>query len=838
MIQSASVLPITERMAWGRATPPGPLLTEVDAAAQVDVVAYRQRDQELAYRDLIIASLIAEVAISVSDVWQFTAPRMQLPATVIGDLAYSPTDAPSGAFAPGAVSYVMNSSVPIDASATDQQLYARDVVLYTALQRAASVLVNSDLPVLDASMPASEAWSIAEGVQRALAGVGFNLPLDVRLFRDPDTDLAARDNQLAVFVAQLQLAMADIFERAGRLYVRAPAHEAEVYVLTAVTDEARVWSAYPLLPSGRLQVRYDRATKAVTWLGEDPVASNPVPQALVVPVAGGNLRVVPAVPTRPDAEFFRQKAARLFTRPYVDRVIFQTGSPQLYVTGGGLYQPDAVLLTVPGTVVFSLPILVPPGCVRVGVHVIPSRYIAVLGFLNRARSADGTAVTLTTPGTAYFDLQLPVGRVLVSLVLTDKTAATPAFEVEVTANGNLAFDGAFTFNTTPGTPVTTQAFEVDSPGGVVAIGVTWLGGAGQFTLLQLNLVAPVNPDTSLAYAVSAQLGPTQPSSTVQLEGVAERADVIWFDTIVGDTITAPTLGFTWSGGGGVALYVSGYDLRVFDVRPALPDSSAYEPHKSALAGAALNAAGDAYAAALRNGFTDPRADGLTWDAGANAAWLAAMVTNGEPRLLAAFPAGTPGDIGRPALVPGGLELVDAVPVVPSPLAQLAPTFVVLQAWMLPFGPRVAGPDFWPISDPGCASSGELGAITVTADFTWALTVPLVQEPYISALTAVSRIAGAPDGSEFTAYTIPNGGPGGGSLQQTVDLTVALTNVMANVSYLVTINIITEPVGGGAQTPGTIVVPVQPTDTAAEMVVPTIVAASGTQITVKSAQLNS
>ena len=32
--------------------------------------------------------------------------------------------------------------------------------------------------------------------------------------------------------------------------------------------------------------------------------------------------------------------------------------------------------------------------------------------------------------------------------------------------------------------------------------------------------------------------------------------------------------------------------------------------------------------------------------------------------------------------------------------------------MLPLSPRVAGPDFWPVSDPGCASQGETRAQAV------------------------------------------------------------------------------------------------------------------------------
>jgi len=132
-------------------------------------------------------------------------------------------------------------------------------------------------------------------------------------------------------------------------------------VLTSETGEARIWSAFPLLPDGRLQVRYDKATQTVTWLGEEPVAANPMSQALSLPVAGGELTVIGSVPSAPDSEFYRQKAARLCTLPYTDRIIFQTGDPELYLTSGGIYQPSAVLFPVPGQLLFSLPIVIPRG---------------------------------------------------------------------------------------------------------------------------------------------------------------------------------------------------------------------------------------------------------------------------------------------------------------------------------------------------------------------------------------------------------------------------------------------------------------------------------------------
>lgn len=851
MIQSASILPLVEVMDWGRAVPPSTLLTPVNLPAGVDIASYRRRDQELAYRDLILGALLTQVVIQVGDVWQFQPLRPQLPATVVGDLAYSTTDAPTAPAAPGSVTLVVNSSVPKDAITTDQHLYARDLVLHDSLQQAASILTDTPISSLVTLSP-SDAWSLAEGLRTQLACAGFNLPLNPELFTKPDRDLAERDNQLATFISQLQGALANIFARATRLLVKPPGQEPETYVLTVDTDEVRTWSAFPLLPDGRLQVSYDKATQTVTWLGEQPVAANPAPQALAVPVAGGELTVLGSVPTAPDSEFYRQKAARLHTRSYTDRTVFQTSAPEFYLTSGGIYQPSSVLLPVPGQLLFSLPIVIPSGCVRVGLLVQPSRFISILGFLNRDRSADGTAVTLSAPGSITYDIPLPRGRSLLQLEITDLTAATPAFDLEITLDDDLVFDGAFTFNRTAGTAVLTQSFELvyepeDSNGNdltsaTAVIVVRWLGGAGQFTLNRLLFTSPAPADEAISYSLQAQIGPNRPTTSVDLVGVAERQDVVWFDTLVPTTLINPVFGITYQGGQKAALYVHGYDLRVFDLQSALPDPAGYEPHKSALAFRALACLQQVWKTALLTSPTDPRTfvdDVATWDAPANARWIAMLVAAGETRLASAFVAAAPGDIGRPALVPDGLVLdADGVTVLaPLPLAQLAPTFRTLQAWMLEFNPRVAGPDFWPQNDAGCASSGALSSTTVTAAFDWALTLPSEGTGYITGLTSVSSLTGAPNGTSFTAYSITNTGPGGGVVQQIVTLTVLLANLNLGASYDLTLTLNRQLTSGGTITPYTVVVSVTATATSMAVELPAIVAPDGYQVFVQSVILS-
>ncbi len=851
MIQSASILPLVEVMDWGRAVPPGTLLTPVDLAEGIDVVSYRRRDQELAYRDLVLGALLTEVVIQVGDVWQFRTLRPQLAATVAGDLEYGATDSPIAPAAPGSTTYVTHSSVPKDAIATDQNLYARDLVLHDALRQAASILTASPLTSLLTLAP-SDAWSLAEGIRHQLACAGFNFPLNPDLFTRADRDLANRDNQLAVFISQLQGALANIFARAGRLLVKPPGQEPETYVLTSETDEARIWSAFPLLPEGRLQVRYDKANQTVTWLGEEPVAANPSPQALSLPVAGGELAILGTVPVAPDSEFYRQKAARLHTRPYTDRIIFQTSASEFYLTSGGIYQPSSVLCPVPGQLLFSLPIVIPSGCVRIGLLIQPSRFISILGFLNSTRSANGTAVTLSTPGSVTYLVPLPRGRSQLQLEITDLTAATPAFDLEITLDDDLVFDGAFTFNRTAGIAVLTQGFELnyepeDASGNVLAastatIVVRWLGGAGQFTLNRLLFTTPAPAQEPISYSMQVQVGPNRPTTSIELMGLAERQDVVWFDTLVPATLIDPVLGITFQGGQQAALYVHGYDLRVFDVQSALPDPAGWEPHKTTLAQQALTCCQEAWKAALLASPTDPRTlvDGTyTWDAPANARWLDMLEVGGATRLTQAFTLAGPGDIGRPALVPDGLILNadDATVEATYGLARMQPVFRTLQAWMLEFNPRIAGPDFWPQNDAGCASDGALNSIMVTAAFDWALTLPATSVGYITSLTSVSALTGSPNGNSFTAYSIVNTGPSGGVVQQTVTLSVGLANLNVAASYDLTLTLNRQLATGGTITPYTVVITVTATATAMLVTLPAIVAPNGYQVFVQSVVLS-
>lgn len=803
MIQSAYILPLNEVFPWGRAKPyvQSDGMSVVNLPVAVDVAAYRRRDQELSFRDIIMASLVAKIAIKAGEVWQFKASRPVLPAVTDAELeAVAADTAPVSVV--GAVDHVENSSVPKDGIATDRQLYARDVTLYEALRSICDIYGLEDLAQL-AEVGQDDAWSIADGIAQKLACVGFNIPLSVKLLKDPDCDLAERDNQLATYVAQLQEALSGLFARATRVYLQSGAAEPETYALLSDSVSERIWSAFPQLPGRRLQVVYDKAEKTITWLAEDPVSSSSVPAAQDFYAGTGTANAVPTIPAPADSEFFRQKSARLMTTPSVDRLLYQTTNPELFVIAGGVYQPDAVLMTTPGAAVFSLPLIVPAGATRIGLAFVLSRYATVLGFMNRTRQYDRTAVTLAVGIPVYFDIDLPAGRSKLNFVLTDKVQATPSFYVSVTVSSQgqttLAFDGSFVFNQAPGTAVATQQLEVISDGGTTTIAVTLASGSGQLTINQLDFELLAQNLATLD--LSVQLG-SQTIPLVQLQEVLERPAVVLFDFVVASEMVTPNLGVTWIGGGGACLYIRAYDVRTFEAQNILPDAAAYDPHKSSLAFSALACVQDAFDVATKLGaVTEPGRDTAgkyVLSRSAYDTWISNIEQGGEARIRDAFELACPGDIGRPAIVPAGLEN-GTVATAGVAKKDLAPTYKTLQPWMLEFLPLVAGPSFWP-PQTLISSAQYLPA----AGFSYAVEPSGADIMRIVAVYAVSQMENCPDANLLVAFTAPNAGPGGGSVVQTTTVFVSIAALYIGASYTLVLTYAMETLAGVSLGTGSIV----------------------------------
>ena len=819
MLEAAYILPLVPRLEWYNAVAPASALNAVNFSLPLDVAQYGLRDRQLAYRDLVVGAAIARVAMKVTDIWDFSAPKPILASQVSATLANNAGDYPTTPLAcPGVVNHVDNRSLPLNASGVDSQLYARDLLIYQALQQAASALVENPVPdVLVPGVASSDLWALAYGINKS-ASVGYNLPLSPALFSAPDKYLAWRDNVLAAYVAATVNNLGNVYAVASKLLVQvagAGSAEPEVYVLTSDDGRYRIWTSQPLIP-GKLKLVYDRVTLTLAWSGESlSSVGGPAPMATSFSSSfNSTVTVVGALQGYLDAEFYRQKSARLNVRPWKDQPLFLTAQTQNYVIQNDnqpvVYQTDSVVIPVAGTVAFSTPIQVPSSCVRVGVIVEPSKELDILGFQVSkpvGSYASGTSLVFTQKATNTWFFTLPAGRLFFSLTYHDSTAQTLSFNVNCNYNEVAVFSGSLIYNQAPGTQVTSQLVEVDATGNPCTFTVSWDGAAGQFTLDKLSFFTQAASGEQIEYTLQVTLADSSNSSVsapLTLSGVPGRVDCAWFDLCIPANLILPTMSLTWWPGGvadqpgsstysgtpsgdQVYLYVYAYDVRKFLSVETLPNPTAYDPYKQMLVEKALSSVQQSFSTYQAQQPTDYRTLDSTgayvWDAAANSAWLSA-VSQVETRLFNAFTVGGPGDVGRLALIPAGLQLDQGTRVLAtSPLA--TPVLRTFQPWMSDFGALVAGADFIPMADNGCQSQGVVPFFT---DFD---VVPTVfgnpqAVPAIVDLQATSYLNGVQNGSEYIAYTFLNSGPSGGTVSQTVSWTATLINLVVGTSYTFTV----------------------------------------------------
>lgn len=812
MPASAYLFPITSRLDWCCAAVPGEVMTTVDPEAPIDVSLYERRDRELAYRDLIVAAALVKVAGKFADIWGFTPAYPVLTSPVSGELDVSNIDASIDPQIPGIVTYVGNQSVPFDALSTDVQLYARDVLLYQAVYTAAAATLGESNPLANAYPTAvtGDAWSFADP-REARPPFGYSEPLNPDLFKRPDQHLAWRDNVLASYAARFSQCSRRVWTRANRVLLHVVddsglAYEPEVYALLSDDGRFRTWVASPRIPS-QLQLTYDRELNTLQWTGERAGTSGSSQYAASSAVIGGSfIERLSRLQESGDSEYFRQKSARLATQFFIDNTIYLTRSPCDFIVSGAVYQVDSVLLTVPSSARLALPIVVPSGCVRVGLSVKPAASFGLLGFQNVEGIADvdATSATLDQAGTLTWLATLPKGRLYYSLTIADSSARTAAFAMRIRYNTDVIFDGSYVYNRAPGESHETQLVEFESTGTPSTFSVEWLGGGGELTIESVNFSVD-SSNISANYGLGLQLN-EHAARPVTFLGVAERPDVILFDIVVPTELVNPELVIDWIGGGGLVLYVHGYDVKVFDLVEPVANASDYEPYKASLLRQALGSVSQAYrrftAVNPQHEFRVLQDGEYYWTEDAYGRWIDALTGAGESRLTTAFQLAGPGDLGRPALVPAGLESSAGLEVKARyGLLQAVPRLQALQPWMLAFGARVAGPDFWPLNHPGCTWYGPLETIGVDPDFEISTSSVPITEAHISNLSLYQELPGAPSSSGNRAYTVVNAGPAGGEVSQQLRYVVWLSRLRPGSVYTLTVTVVTalvtDPISAGA-----------------------------------------
>jgi hypothetical protein len=861
---SAFPLPKYNYLWWFNAQQPGSTLPYVNPAADFSTLPFAQRDGNLSYRDLILAVTIAEVASACGDIWGISVPYPRVAGDPVGTLQDLSVDLLGAAYSsPGNVTHVDNQSVPAgspgsDAVTADEMLYARDLLIYTWLYLATKQFATGILsppPLLPTSI--NEAWSLAAG-NFSTQTVSQGYPLNVALFKTPDQALADRDNTLAAYVANIRYNIDRVWSFASRLLVLTVSpdtnvSEPEVYQLVSSTPSQRVWASWPLLQGTAGQIIYNPPQGSITWQDEMVGPSTtgvPVTPTFVTP-DGGIVQLQYQVPSASDSAFYRQKSARLVVRNWRDNLIYNTIAPENNITAGGLWQPNSALITTPGTLQFSVPCVIPPGPIRIGFLVKPSRILNIFGYQNTAGITCPsvlfpTSATLTAAGSISWSFAAPSGGILLSFSITDLVNPTTSFQVQVSYNANVVYSGAWSFGQVPGTAVMTPPVQLSTSGQPGTVTVTWYGNAGaQLTIeeLQVTTVLPVN--TPVNYSIGAALGPVN-SFTSQFAGIPERMDCVWLDVYNTAQQIVPALTLNWFGSQGICLYIYGFDIRAYQGTTPIQNAYLYERHKRSLLSLALDSVKNSWSQ-VNNAVSEIRTPdptyGYVWDSNANQRWLNA-ISLAEVRLFQAFQAAGPGDLGRPALVPAGLvPTSDGTGTILATYATplLTPALRVCQPWMIDFGCLVAGPDFWPTVTRAAAQ--QTGAALISPNFTFTVTNPATGGVSITNLTSTGSSVGTgsivnlpQQAGAFTSYNLLNTGPGGGYNIQFITLTVWMNNLLANNTYTVTVNLMTTTVPGGVVTYTLTQTQVFATSSTMSQILPVVTAAAGTMVNVLSVSI--
>lgn len=585
MIDSAKVLTVDPSFAHTRFAVPGALLTQVNTTADLDVLKFAERDKELSWRDLAVASSLLQVALETATVWSFPVERPRISIAVAGTLAFVNDQVDRMESAEGAVVHVLNSSIPSAAILTDQFLYNRDSVLNEVIVRASRVIKGINLTALFPQLTPSVGWSKGEGVSTQ-DGIGLSKMLNVELFKNPDRNLAYQDNQLAGYVARLVHALMNPFEVANRLLVEVTgtnSRPAEVYTLVESNDAQRVWSAEPAL-SNRMRIVYNRNFKTLRWVDESPLVTHipqPIPIALTTSgTAAGTIQyagisvdqqmvVRTESPTSPSLSNLKLKSGKV-NFPGILELDGTVFSPpvSLYLTSQPIAEySDVVITSVGQTARFSFPTTLNAGTYRVSVLVAPDKDFDLLGSRNiSGRTGVSPGCDCPTNSSTDWKLSLPVGYWLLQI---EYTTATP---VIVTLGGDVV-NPSQAVNLPAGTLALSLFVGLNSvPNGTLRLTVP-LGGPTVYVrrfLISSQATVPIC-DYNLTSIIE---GGHSKYAVSEFTGKSKRTDVISFDFTIDTNVINPVLSCTLSGQTTpIPIRFKSFHIQSTEIQVATPDAS-------------------------------------------------------------------------------------------------------------------------------------------------------------------------------------------------------------------------------------------------------------------------
>lgn len=582
MIDSAKVLSVDQSFTHSRFAVPGALLTQVTTSADFDILKFAERDKELSWRDLAVASSFLQVALETATVWSFPVDRPRISNVVAGTLAFVNNSSDRLGNAEGNVVHVLNSSIPSDAIFADKYLYNRDAVLHEVIVRASRVIKGINLTALFPSLTPVVAWSKAEGA-KSDAGVALSKPLDTGMFKTPDQNLAERDNQLAGYVARLVHALMNPFEVANRLLVevvgtssRAP----EVYSLLSSNDAQRVWGAEPAL-SNRMRIVYDRNFKTLRWVDESPLASHipqPIPIALTTSgTAAGTLQfsgiavgqqvvVRSESPVSPTVDSMRVKSGKVNFPGTLELDGSSFPSPvSYYLTAYPVAEYNDVVMLATGHNARFVLGAVTAGSYRVSVLIKPDKEFDLLGARNWS-GMTGVYPGADCPGGQSIDyrLSLPSGSWRLRMEYTASTAGIVTF-------GGDAVSPAQSVAVGSGSGITTYVGLNSSPLGTLRITVP-PGIANLY--IKRFMVESLATEETCDYGFTAIIeGGHSKYAVAEFCGKNKRTDVMSFDFTVDTTVSPMYLSITMTGQTvPIPIRLKSFQVQAAEIQVPTPDA--------------------------------------------------------------------------------------------------------------------------------------------------------------------------------------------------------------------------------------------------------------------------
>jgi hypothetical protein len=614
-------------------------LTPVDPGLPFNVADYARRDREFQHRDMINAAAVTQVSIFARTVWNgtFVQPMLQGVTEVTdqtGTNVTLPLDpAATGDVLPNnstVVRYVQNSDVPYaSVQVTDVDLYNRDLILYETLARAAS-LFGDDAPIrqLDPNrnyIGATNVWATAQGTNRPKVPNSAE-PLNQATIRDPDFYLAERDNQVAAYVSRVTQALQNPFPVATRIYVQVDssssggdARESETYVLTnnvfiagntytageqvlyngqwyqanyttTETPPTSAWAqiAGPTLlqfiadPSlgSRNRIIYDTQSSTLQWFRETLDLVH-VPQIVGFEIPGiypdQTVKTIAAIPEKKDAQFYRQKAARVqfASGTWASQELFYpTGNSDpsaTYVTNGLstlLGETKFVTLPVPASFTVTFPDLIcDAGTYALNCLVRPTPKMEIAGGDNDQGSVDTAngGTTLEAIGAIRnWEIPLPAGGWKMFIEFANFSATPTSFfgiKASQGATSILANTLPLYYTDSNGNPlpqyavISTPAIDIQSTGQVYNFAIQWTSGAGSLHIRKLRFEQVDGPSTSHYIMQAAWLGAQGTNvfsgtnlptiSDLDVIGQSQVPDVMPFRFYLDGTDTGPEFMITW-----------------------------------------------------------------------------------------------------------------------------------------------------------------------------------------------------------------------------------------------------------------------------------------------------